>query len=261
MFITVATFPILIVACYFIVFFNSEIDKDIWASILTCVISYVGTIGWGIFIFHDSWLRNKEEERKNRPRLSMDYHYDCLIKNNGVGHQLLFSYERLEKELKGKINEYKVFDDNDGLMNETKYDYLGIIFRNHGSHLIYAINIEAIYIASHDKHLKAGNNRIVKQKGKIFFSLKDNPSTLAFNDTAMYFIGIERELADTKESITRNICILLSIEDEFGKEHYYLLHIYYNNGSIMYSPQKEINDKEINKIYKNPNLLLDYYIN
>ena len=104
MFITVATFSILIVACYFIVFFNSEIDKDIWASILTCVISYVGTIGWGIFIFHDSWLRNKEEERKNRPRLSMDYHYDCLIKNNGVGHQLLFSYERLEKELKGKIH-------------------------------------------------------------------------------------------------------------------------------------------------------------
>ena len=57
---------------YFIAYSNHEIDKSISATFLTCIISYIGTIGLSIFIFHNSWLKGKEEEYRHRPRLSIN---------------------------------------------------------------------------------------------------------------------------------------------------------------------------------------------
>ena len=105
----------------------------------------MGTIGWGIFIFHNSWLRSKEEDYRSRPRLSIDYHYDRIVKKNGSAHQCFFSYERIENELKGKFDEVKIYDDNDGNMREKNYDYLGIIFKNHSSHLIYSKIFKGVF--------------------------------------------------------------------------------------------------------------------
>ena len=55
------------------------------------------------------------------------------------------------------------------------------------------------------------------------------------------------------------IYISLTIEDEFAKEYCYLLPIFYNNETILLGTKKEINIKEMNKIYQNPKLILEHY--
>ena len=255
LFFAVVVIPTSLFSIYFIAYSNHEIDKSISATFLTCIISYIGTIGLSIFIFHNSWLKGKEEEYRHRPRLSINCHYDRFKLSNGDGHQCFFSYERLEKELKEKLNEIQIYDGNRGHMNENQYGYLGIILKNHSSNLIFTKAFKKIYVIN-----KEGKEPDIKvQKGRIWFSLKDNPSTLAFNDTAMYFLGIEKELVDTSLPIRREIYILLSVEDDFSKEHHYLIYMQYSNGTIMFNCEKEINNKELSIIYKNPKVLLNLF--
>ena len=168
LFAIIILLPVLLIISYFIIFYNSGIGKEILANLITSIISYVGTIGWGIFIFHDSWLRSKEEDYRNRPRLSIDYHYDRIVKKNGGAHQCFFSYERIKKELKGKFDEIKIYDDNDGDMREKNYDYLGIIFKNHSSHLIYSKIFIGDVVVSYEKLHKVGHIKIKRQKGRIW---------------------------------------------------------------------------------------------
>ena len=146
-------------------------------------------------------------------------------------------------------------------MREKDYDYLGIIFKNHSSHLIYAKIFKEIFVVSYEKQNKVNHIEIKRQKGQIWLQLKDNPDTLAFNNTAIYFLGIGKELVDTTKPIRYEIYIHLSIEDEFCKEYCYLLPIVYNNGTIMYGTKKEISIKEMNKIYKDPKLLIEHFVN
>lgn len=260
LFIIVTALPVLLTAGCLVTFYDHGIGKDIWATLVTSNISYAGTVGWGIFIFHNSWLRSKEEDRRNRPRISIDYHYDKFVKNNGNGHLCFFSYKRVEKELKDKFYEIKIFDDNDSNhMRENDYDYLGIIFKNHSSHLIYAKIFKGIFVVSYEKRHKVDHIEIKRQKGRIWLQLKDNPGTLAFNNTTMYFLGIEKELVDTTKPIRREIYISLTIEDEFCKEYCYLLPIFYNNGTIMYGPKKETSIKEMNNICQKPKLILEHF--
>lgn len=54
LFAIIILLPVLLIVSYLIIFYNSGIGKEILANLITSIISYVGTIGWGIFIFHDS---------------------------------------------------------------------------------------------------------------------------------------------------------------------------------------------------------------
>lgn len=251
-------FPIILITCYITIILDCEINTEVWNTILTCFLTYYGTIGWGLFIYHDSWLRSKEEDYRNRPRLSIGYHYDRIVKKNSGGHQCFFSYQRIKDMFKGDLCKIRIFEDKDiSDMEESQYGFLGIEFKNYGSHLIYLKAFTSVYVVNREMD---ENIEIMKQEGTFLLSLKNNPYTLAFNDTTMYLLGIEKELVDTTKSIRRDICITLSIEDEFSKEHYYFLPIYYNNGSIMFGCRKEMNIKEFNKIYHNPNLILKHLV-
>ena len=70
---------------------------------------------------------------------------------------------------------------------------------------------------------------------------------------------IEKELVDTRKPIRCEIYISLSIEDEFCKKYCYLLPIFYNKGTIMHGTKKEISIKNMNKIHKNPKLILEHF--
>jgi hypothetical protein len=255
LFAAVIIFPTILFAVFFVLYQVEDIDKSIFVAFITCIISYVGTIGLSIFIFHNSWLKGKEEEYRHRPRLSINCHYDRFKLSNGDGHQCFFSYERLKKDLKGKLNEIQIYDGNRGHMDETLYGYLGIILKNHSSNLIFTKVFKKIYVIN--KEDKEADIKV--QKGRIWFSLEDNPSTLAFNATAMYFLGIEKALVDTALPIRREIYTLLSVEDDFSKEHHYLIYIQYNNGTIMFNCEKEINNKELDILYKKPKVLLNLF--
>jgi hypothetical protein len=259
LFIAVILFPTILFTVFFIIYQGQEIDKSIFAAFATCIISYVGTIGLSIFIFHDSWLRGKEEEYRNRPRVSINCHYDSYKLKNGDGHQCFFTYKRIKDEPNLKLNEIKIYDDNNGDMEETDYDYIGIILENRGSHLVYSNYCRKIYVVNRGEFYDKEETNIEEQKGRIWFSLKDNPSTLAFKDTAMHFLGIEKTLVDTKLPIRREIYILLSIEDDYSKEHHYILPIHYCNGTIMLGARKEIDDKQLINLYQNPRILLDLF--
>ncbi len=61
LFAAVIIFPTILFAVFFVLYQVEDIDKSIFVAFVTCIISYVGTIGLSIFIFHDSWQRGKEE--------------------------------------------------------------------------------------------------------------------------------------------------------------------------------------------------------
>ena len=98
LFIIITGLPCLLTVCYLIIFYDNVIGKDIWTKIVTSIISYAGTIGWGIFIFHNSWLKNKEEDLRNRPRISINYHNDILVKKMVMDTNASFPTKESKKD-------------------------------------------------------------------------------------------------------------------------------------------------------------------
>lgn len=257
LFAAVIIFPTILFAVFFVLYQVEDIDKSIFVAFITCIISYVGTIGLSIFIFHDSWQRGKEEEYRNLPRVNIACLYDSYRLENGDAHQCFFTYKRIKDVAKQKLCEIKIFVEDDMDTDETNYDYIGIRLENLGSHLIYSILFRKIYVVNRGEF--GNEEEIEERKGRLWFSLKSNPQTLAFKDVAMHFLGIEKVLVDTRQSIHRDVYILLSIEDDYSKEHHYIIPIHYCVGTIMLGVRKEINDKQLKNLYQNPRLLIDLF--
>lgn len=257
LFIIAIVFPIISILNYFIAFSNEYIGKEIWATIMCCIISYVGTIAWGVFIFYHSWLKEKDIEKRETPRISIDNLFDKYKLKNENWHQCFFTYERL-KECSNDIKMCE-FKSGDGLHSDNDdYGYLGIGLNNLGSHLIHDIMFTKIYVAN---RLSANRNdvEITEQKERVMLFPNDNHRTLAFKDRATYFVGVLKRLVDTRKPMRREVYIIISFTDEFSKDYTYISNIIYNNGTIIYGSWKGLSNKEIDAIQKNPKSVISHF--
>ena len=64
--------PLFLIGGYSIAYRRSSLDEAIWATIISGLVSYIGTIAWGVFIFYESWQRRVEQEYKERPILEVN---------------------------------------------------------------------------------------------------------------------------------------------------------------------------------------------
>ena len=256
----ITMFPILLILYLLIKSNENKIDFDTLVAILTSIIIYTGTSKWSIFIFYNSWKKDKEYEYKRRPRFCVDYKSDLIKLSNNKLHQCFFSYERVKQITEEPLQKIKLFDDHYGPMGEDMYGYIKIRLWNNASHLIYSYTFEKIFILYDDCYRK-DDVKIKVQDGRIWLFEHNTPVTIPYNDEATIFLGIEKELIDTTKSTRGDIYILLTIEDEFDKKYYYLLPIYYNRGSFMYGNKKTISEKECKTLQRDSKALLSLFEN
>ena len=80
-------FPVVVIDlfCYFN---NYDLEQGTVATIVIGVLTYIGTILWGMFIYYKSWLDKKMQEYRDRPRVDIKYlpKSDPLRPHAGRGH-------------------------------------------------------------------------------------------------------------------------------------------------------------------------------
>ena len=89
-------FPVVVIDlfCYFN---NYDLEQGTVATIVIGVLTYIGTILWGMFIYYKSWLDKKKQEIRDWPRVDIKY----IPKKNGKAF-----YNSQDAEIKALLSMY-----------------------------------------------------------------------------------------------------------------------------------------------------------
>ena len=163
LFLAAILIPLICISLYCIIYYDINLDAAVWATIISALISYIGTVAWGIFIYYDSWQRKKEQEYRDRPRIRAG----CVSK---TPEQAFYTYE----EVCGrpiKPNE----------KGSDAFLYLKVRLVNNGSHSLF--NFKPCLVLIYDSY---GGD--IEQKPRWFL----NPSTdiIAFKESFDIFVGV-----------------------------------------------------------------------
>lgn len=225
--IAIALLPIIAIISYLLIFTIDGKENDFWLTIISCIIPYLGTMGWGIFIFYHTWRHDKEEELRSIPKISISYDYDEVSPIHfDEPHSCLYSHTRLIAKKHGNLSMIRTF--NRKHLNEDDCGYLGLSIINLSSRLVYFGCITDVYVVNRDL-IGSSNIKVEKQSQHIIFFSKESHFTLAYKDRLMLYIGVDKDLADTRSKISRYIYIYIVLHRRrtFKRIYLYFIHLLY----------------------------------
>lgn len=247
--IVIGLFPIVPIGVY-ILFYKIENPGDFWLTIISCLISYVGSIGWGMFIFYESWRRDKREEIRNMPKISFSYMNDVVrINEQSIAHECFFSYDRVKKIIKSGFIGIVLYGDVH--LEDSGCGYMGLRITNLGTHLIYLRGVQKVYVVNGESNHRSGLE-VMEQTEMVYYESKRETNTLSYRDTVDYYIGVDKILVDTSQLVNRDVYFQISVEDEFYTVYNYLVRINYNRGSMLKGVGQKLNDKQLRLLKSNP---------
>ena len=147
----------------FCLIIHTSFDATIGATILSALISYIGTVAWGIFIYYDSWQRKKAQEYRDKPRIRAG----CVSK---TPEQAFYTYEEVcGRPIKPEETRANAFL------------YLKVRLINNGSHTLF--NFKPCLVLVYRPY-----DGDVEQKPRLFL----NPSTdaIAFKESFDIYVGV-----------------------------------------------------------------------
>ena len=147
--------------CYFN---NYDLEQGTVATIVIGVLTYIGTILWGMFIYYKSWVDKKKQEYRDRPRVDIKY----IPKANGKAF-----YNSQDEEIKKLLGMFSFMNINNC--------FLRVKFTNYGIHTIHNIYHTSTKILIDDKEIEESTlNYIDATEGKA----------LGFKETYERYIGV-----------------------------------------------------------------------
>lgn len=251
----IALLPIIAIISYLLIFTIDGKENDFWLTIISCIIPYLGTMGWGIFIFYHTWRHDKEEELRSIPKISISYDYDEVSPIHfDEPHSCLYSHTRLIAKKHGNLSMIRTF--NRKHLDEDDCGYLGLSIINLSSRLVYFGCITDVYVVNRDL-IGSSNIKVEKQSEHIIFFSKESHFTLTYKDRLMLYVGVDKDLADTRSKISRDIYVLFSIEDEHSREYIYISFIYYTSGTILMGRNRIVNKNELKILSEKPSVFFE----
>ena len=157
-------FPIVVIEL-FCHFNNYDLEQGTTATIVIGVLTYIGTILWGVFIYYKSWLDKKTQEYRDRPQVDIKY----IAKVDGKAF-----YNSKDEEIKGLLGMFNFMNGNNC--------FLRVKFVNYGIHTILNIYHISTTILIDGKEIEESTlNYIDATEGKA----------LGFKETYERYIGLK----------------------------------------------------------------------
>ena len=225
LFLVVVLMPILCVGIYCALFWKC-IDESIVATIVMGIISYIGTVAWGIFIYYKSWVDKEIQEYKNRPIIESK----VLLSSKGSQSFRLYEKSEVEDSLNGSIMYHGLEQ-----FNNTNIKYALIKITNYGISRLSDICIENVIIRR--------NCKIRHQESNSYIVSRNFPKTLSYKDNWELFVAIDESLIDTNENGIPEIIITLRFNNNFVDTYYNIVILQIvENGS--YGQRSDIYNEE-----------------
>ena len=171
--------PFFLIGGYCLVYHKSNLDQTIWATIISSIVSYIGTIAWGVFIFYDSWQRRIEQEYRERPILSVQ----ATLSDKVPQDYQMYEKQEVEEKLNFKVEIHGL---KQAQQKSHVVKYVHIAITNYGLSPISDISLVDVYLD--------GNKDYIHQGTYGYISSLGCPITLFCKDKWDAFVAIDETL-------------------------------------------------------------------
>lgn len=224
--LVVTLIPILGIGIYCALFWKC-IDESIVATIVMGVISYIGTVAWGLFIYYNSWSSEQLQMYRDRPRLRVG----CIRNQNELS--LYTGEEVMGKPLEGNDK----YADN--------FVFLKIRITNNGNHTIFNVKpINVLVQIGQEANRPQGINAFINTQ---------TASVFAFKDQCEYYVGLCKTIVgDGLEKVNNYVSHIFSFQDDLLNIYYGEMQVWIRDGKQMFPASLNIyTDSEYQKIKNN----------
>ena len=179
-------FPVVVIEsfCYFN---NYDLEQGTVATIVIGVLTYIGTILWGMFIYYKSWLDKKKQEFRDWPKVDIKY----IPKTDGKAF-----YNSGDDEIQKLLGMYSFMS--------ISNCFLRVKIINYGIHTIHNIYHTSTTILIDDEEIEESTlNYIDATEGKA----------LGFKEDYERYIGIKNSNLPIDKPITLKIKSVFQFSD------------------------------------------------
>lgn len=227
--------PLFFLGGFCLVYRTSSLDETIWSTIISGIVSYIGTIAWGLFIFYDSWQRRVEQEYRERPILAVQAKLSDKIPQD---YQL---YEKSEVE---EILNHQVEIHGPKQAQEKSHivKYVRVSITNYGLSLISDMSLLDVYLYKYKNYVHQGKYG--------YLSSVDPPKTLSYKDIWVVYVAIDETLFNTLPEGEKQISVYFKLKHNMIEPYYVVLTIITCGRGTYGQDCKIYKEQEWNKIKK-----------
>ena len=224
--LAVILIPVLGIGIYCGLFWRC-IDESIVATIVMGVISYIGTVAWGLFIYYNSWSNEQLQKYRDMPRLRIG----CVEKENRWS---LYTYEEV-------VNRPLLPNDRFA----EQFLFLKIRIINEGNHTIFNISPEDVLV-------QVGQEAGIPQNIKCFDS-SGSSNVISFKEQHECYVGILKEvIGDNLEEVSNFITYSFRFQDDLLNIYYCEVNVWIHKGMRRFPCSPKIyTDSEYQKVKNN----------
>lgn len=233
LFIVAVIFPILWLCTYCFIYRNQDLDETVWATITSALITYIGTIAWGVFIFYESWQRRVEQEYKERPILEVN----AKLSDKSPRYYQMYEKSEVEEILSRQVSICGLKQVHE---KSHKVKYVCVSITNYGLSLISDMSLFDVYL---------DDGKCYIHQGKYgYIAPLDNPKTLLYKDKWVVYVAIDETLFNTLHKGDKQISIVFKLKHN-SISLYYVGVAINTCGQGTYSQSCEIyNEREYTKL-------------
>ena len=224
--LAVILIPVLGIGIYCGLFWRC-IDESIVATIVMGVISYIGTVAWGLFIYYNSWSNEQLQKYRDKPRLRVG----CVEKDNRLP---LYTYEEV-------VN--RSIQPNDRFAD--MFVYLKVRVINEGNHSIFSISPEDVLV-------QVGQEAGIPQNIKCF-DCSNSSNVITFKEQHTCYVGVLKEvIGDKLDEASNYITYSFRFQDDLLNIYYCEVNVWIHKGVIRIPCSSKLyTDSEYQKIRNN----------
>lgn len=200
LFVVCVLLPIVVVDlfCYFQ---NYDLEQGSVATIVIGVITYIGTILWGMFIYYKSWVDKKIQIYKDRPLVDISVR---LSHRNSPNIQM---YEK--KEVEELLNNELVYV---GTQKTEMCKYILVTITNYGASLLSDITLCNVILTKGFKVIKPANNG--------YISSANPPKTIMYKDKWEMYVAVDKSKFNELGEGNKNVVIILQFKQNITNIFY-----------------------------------------
>ena len=239
LFVVCILFPVVVIDlfCYFN---NYDLEQGTAATIVIGVLTYIGTILWGMFIYYKSWLDKKMQEYRDRPIVKM---------NVDLSNKVHLEYKMYDKSEVDEILGYNIEIHGLKQTQNKGVKYVLITIANYGTSILSDISIQNI-VFKNDKELK--------EQGSYGYICKNKPpKALMFGEKWELFVAIDEVLFYELEEGYKTIVITIKFNHNITDIYYGIIELNttgigsYGQSAHLYSENEFIGLERVKSIEQN----------
>lgn len=233
LFLIAVLVPCFLIGGYCLVYHKSSLDQTIWATIISSIVSYIGTIAWGVFIFYDSWQRRIEQEYRERPILSVK----ATLSDKGPLFYQMYEKQEVEEKLNFQVEIHGIKQTQQKL-HEVKYVHVSIT--NYGLSPISNISLVDVYLDANKKYIHQGKYG--------YISSLDCPITLFCKDKWEAYVAIDETLFYKLPKGMKQISVYFKLKQNTIETYYVVVTINTSGCGSFGQDVNIIKEAEFNKL-------------